>query len=413
MTPIEQAFDENPWRQQFPVLAQQVHDQPLIYLDTAASAQTPAVVIERMQHFYQHEYAAVHRGIHHLSAVATERMEAVRAQVAQFIGAQSEREIIFTKGATEAINLVAHSFLPEQAKAGDEIIITEMEHHANLVPWQMLAQQLDLTLRIWPVNTMGELAISDLKPLLNDKTILLAMTQVSNLLGAHTPVTEACDLAHQQGAVVLVDGAQAVAHQAVNVEQLGCDFYVFSGHKLYGPTGIGVLYAKSEMQSRMRPWQGGGAMIGQVTLPQGTTYAQAPWCFEAGTPHIAGIMGLGSAIEYVQGIGLQRIAAYEAYWMAQLRQQLAQMPEIEIYSPQASSILAFNVRGQHAYDVGMFLDQFGVAIRTGHHCAQPLVETFDQHAMCRVSVGLYNDRADLQGFVTHLKQVCQLLGVCQ
>nr|WP_086939895.1 SufS family cysteine desulfurase [Thaumasiovibrio occultus] len=420
-------ISENPWRVDFPIFAKQ--PSPFAYLDTAATAQTPASVIARLQRYYQAEYASVHRGVYSLSATATQNLEQVRGQVANFIGATSDSEIIFTKGTTEAINLVANSYLPNVASAGDEIIVTEMEHHANLVPWQMLAQQLGLTLKVWPMTPTGELAISDLQPLLSDRTVMLAMTQISNVLGSHTPVnqaialvnthnsaqTEHAESTHQgeKRCAVLVDGAQAVAHQAVSVKDLGCDFYVFSGHKLYGPTGVGVLYASQAVQACMTPYQGGGAMIEQVCLPTGTTYTQAPWCFEAGTPHIAGILGLGAAIEYLENIGLEAIAAYEHAWLSRLREQLKAMPEVEVYGDPEhySGAIAFNLRGQHAFDVGAFLDQFGIAIRTGHHCAQPLLKAFGQTAMCRVSVGLYNDEQDLTHFISSLKQVCQLLGV--
>lgn len=294
-------------RADFPLLSRQVNGQPLVYLDSAASAQKPQAVIDKELHFYRDGYAAVHRGIHSLSAEATQQMEAVRTQVADFIHAASAEEIIFVRGTTEAINLVANSYGRHFLVAGDSIIITEMEHHANIVPWQMLAQDLGVEIRVWPLTATGELEITDLAALIDDTTRLLAVTQVSNVLGTVNPIKGIVAQAKAAGLVVLVDGAQAVMHQPVDVQALGCDFYVFSGHKLYGPSGIGILYGKSALLQQMPPWEGGGAMIKTVSLTQGTTFADAPWRFEAGSPNTAGIMGLGAAIDYVTELGLLQI----------------------------------------------------------------------------------------------------------
>lgn len=322
--PIEQV------RRDFPLLAREVNGQPLAYLDSAASAQKPQAVIEREMAFYRHGYAAVHRGIHSLSAEATQQMEAVREQAARFINAASAEEIVFVKGTTEGINLVANSY-GSLLQPGDSIIITEMEHHANIVPWQMLAQARGVTLRVWPLQPDGTLDLADLPGLIDDSTRLLAITQVSNVLGTVNPLHDIIARAHAAGVKVLVDGAQAVMHQQVDVQALDCDFYVFSGHKLYGPSGIGILYGKADLLQQMPPWEGGGSMIQQVSLTQGTTYAEAPWRFEAGSPNTAGIMGLGAALSYVSQLGLAQIQQYEQALMQYAQEALQQAPQLRAY----------------------------------------------------------------------------------
>ncbi|MGG4623521.1 cysteine desulfurase SufS [Serratia odorifera] len=398
-------------RSDFPLLAREVNGKPLAYLDSAASAQKPNVVIEREADFYRHGYAAVHRGIHTLSAEATQQMEAVRAQVAQFINAASAEEVVFVKGTTEGINLVANSYGRHLLQPGDSIVISEMEHHANIVPWQMLAQERGLTLRIWPLQQDGTLDIHQLPALLDGTTRLLALTHVSNVLGTVNPLSDIIAQAHAAGVKVLVDGAQAVMHQQLDVQALDCDFYVFSGHKLYGPTGIGVLYAKQALLQQMLPWEGGGSMIQQVSLTSGTTYAEPPWRFEAGSPNTAGMMGLGAALDYVSQLGLDRIHEYEQSLMHYALEALQQVPQLQIYGPsERAGVIAFNLGRHHAYDVGSFLDRYGIAIRTGHHCAMPLMAFYQVPSMCRASLALYNTREDVDRLVAGLQRIQQLLG---
>ncbi|EPP1146771.1 cysteine desulfurase SufS [Yersinia enterocolitica] len=398
-------------RADFPLLSREVNGQPLAYLDSAASAQKPQIVIDRELNFYREGYAAVHRGIHTLSAEATAQMEAVRSQVAGFINAASAEEIVFVKGTTEAINLVANSYGRLKLKAGDSIIITEMEHHANIVPWQMLAKEIGIEIRVWPLTETGELEPAALAGLMDNTTKLLAITQVSNVLGTVNPIKEIVAQAKAAGLVVLVDGAQAIMHQAVDVQDLGCDFYVFSGHKLYGPSGIGILYGKHELLQQMPPWEGGGAMIKTVSLTQGTTFADAPWRFEAGSPNTAGIMGLGAAISYVNGLGLEQIHQYEQSLMQYALEQLSQIKSLTLYGPtKRAGVIAFNLGLHHAYDVGSFLDQYGIAIRTGHHCAMPLMAFYQVPSMCRASLALYNTREEVDRLVAGLLRIEKLLG---
>ncbi|UAN65282.1 cysteine desulfurase SufS [Serratia sp. JSRIV006] len=398
-------------RSDFPLLAREVNGQPLAYLDSAASAQKPQSVIDRELDFYRHGYAAVHRGIHTLSAEATQQMEGVREQVARFINAGSAEEIVFVKGTTEGINLVANSFGRHLLTAGDSIIITEMEHHANIVPWQMLAQERGITLRIWPLQPDGTLDLAQLPDLIDASTKLLAITQVSNVLGTVNPLHEIVPVAKAAGLKVLVDGAQAVMHQRIDVQALDCDFYVFSGHKLYGPSGIGILYGKQSLLEQMPPWEGGGAMIQRVSLTQGTTFAAPPWRFEAGSPNTAGMMGLGAAIDYVEALGLENIHDHEQSLMRYALDGLQQVPTLKIYGPaQRAGVIAFNLGEHHAYDVGSFLDQYGIAIRTGHHCAMPLMEFYQVPSMCRASLALYNTREEVDRLVAGLQRIHSLLG---
>ncbi|MGQ8774696.1 cysteine desulfurase SufS [Serratia sp. NA_112.1] len=398
-------------RSEFPLLAREVNGQPLAYLDSAASAQKPQAVIDRELDFYRHGYAAVHRGIHTLSAEATQEMEAVREKVAAFINAGSAEEIVFVKGTTEGINLVANSFGRHFLQPGDSIIITEMEHHANIVPWQMLAQERGLNLRVWPLQQDGTLDLAQLPGLIDASTKLLALTQMSNVLGTVNPVQEITAQAKAAGLKVLIDGAQAVMHQRVDVQALDCDFYVFSGHKLYGPSGIGILYGRQALLQQMPPWEGGGSMIQQVSLTAGTTYVEPPWRFEAGSPNTAGMMGLGAAIDYVNALGLEAIGDYEQSLMRYALEALQQVPRLKIYGPtERAGVIAFNLGEHHAFDVGSFLDQYGIAIRTGHHCAMPLMAFYNVPSMCRASLALYNTRDEVDRLVAGLQRIQKLLG---
>lgn len=405
------SFPVNAVRADFPVLLREVNGTPLAYLDSAASAQKPNQVIDAEAEFYRHGYAAVHRGIHTLSAEATQRMEKVREKAAAFLNARLPEELVFVRGTTEGINLVANSWGNSLVRAGDNIIISAMEHHANIVPWQMLCERVGAQLRVIPLNQNGTLQLEALPTLLDARTRLLAITQVSNVLGTENPVAEMIALAHQQGAKVLVDGAQAVMHHPVDVQALDCDFYVFSGHKLYGPTGIGVLYAKEDILQAMPPWEGGGSMIATVSLTEGTTYAKAPWRFEAGTPNTGGIIGLGAAIDYVAALGLEAIGEYEQTLMRYALAALAEVPDLTLYGPaQRQGVIAFNLGKHHAYDVGSFLDNYGIAVRTGHHCAMPLMAFYNVPAMCRASLVMYNTQEEVDRLVAGLKRIHQLLG---
>ncbi|TCW46574.1 cysteine desulfurase/selenocysteine lyase [Phytobacter diazotrophicus] len=405
------SFSVHSVRADFPVLTREVNGVPLAYLDSAASAQKPNQVIDAEAEFFRHGYAAVHRGIHTLSAEATQRMEQVRTQVAGFLNARLPEELVFVRGTTEGINLVANSWGNSQVRAGDNIIISAMEHHANIVPWQMLCERVGAELRVIPLNIDGTLQREALPGLFDARTRLLAVTQVSNVLGTENPVAEMIALAHQHGAKVLIDGAQAIMHHTVDVQALDCDFYVFSGHKLYGPTGIGVLYVKEDILQAMPPWEGGGSMIATVSLTEGTTYAKAPWRFEAGTPNTGGIIGLGAAIDYVSGLGLDAIAHYEQTLMRYALNALADVPDLTLYGPQERlGVIAFNLGKHHAYDVGSFLDNYGVAVRTGHHCAMPLMAFYNVPAMCRASLVMYNTQEEVDRLVAGLKRIHQLLG---
>ena len=398
-------------RADFPVLNREVNGQPLAYLDSAASAQKPEAVIGAEAEFYRHGYAAVHRGIHTLSAEATARMEAVRQQAATFLNAGSAEEVVFVRGTTEGINLVANSWGNANVGAGDNIIISEMEHHANIVPWQMLCARVGAELRVIPLNPDGTLQLDVVPGLFDPRTRLLAITEVSNVLGTENPLAALIALAHQHGAKVLVDGAQAVMHHPVDVQALGCDFYVFSAHKLYGPTGIGVLYARSELLQTMAPWEGGGSMIATVSLTEGTTWNQAPWRFEAGTPNTGGIIGLGAALTYVSQLGLTQIAEYEQTLMRYALEALRAVPDLILYGPaQRKGVIAFNLGQHHAYDVGSFLDNYGIAVRTGHHCAMPLMARYQVPAMCRASLAMYNITEEVDRLVAGLQRIHKLLG---
>ncbi|HEC4422941.1 TPA: cysteine desulfurase SufS [Escherichia coli] len=404
-------FSVDKVRADFPVLSREVNGLPLAYLDSAASAQKPGQVIDSEAEFYRHGYAAVHRGIHTLSAQATEKMENVRKRASLFINARSAEELVFVRGTTEGINLVANSWGNSNVRAGDNIIISQMEHHANIVPWQMLCARVGAELRVIPLNPDGTLQLETLPNLFDEKTRLLAITHVSNVLGTENPLAEMITLAHQHGAKVLVDGAQAVMHHPVDVQALDCDFYVFSGHKLYGPTGIGILYVKEALLQEMPPWEGGGSMIATVSLSEGTTWTKAPWRFEAGTPNTGGIIGLGAALEYVSALGLNNIAEYEQNLMHYALSQLESVPDLTLYGPRNRlGVIAFNLGKHHAYDVGSFLDNYGIAVRTGHHCAMPLMAYYNVPAMCRASLAMYNTHEEVDRLVTGLQRIHRLLG---
>jgi len=404
-------FDLERIRADFPVLQREVNGHPLAYLDSAASAQRPLAVINAESHFYQHGYAAVHRGIHTLSQQATSDMENVRDQAARFINAASQEEIVFVKGTTEGINLVANTWGSSNLQAGDNLIITEMEHHANIVPWQMLAARNGVEVRVLPLNDNGELALEQLTGLIDSRTRLLAVTHVSNVLGTVNPVKAIVAQVKAAGVVTLVDGAQAVMHDRVDVQDIGCDFYVFSSHKLYGPNGVGILYGRKALLDDMPPWEGGGSMIDRVVLPTGTSWNSAPWRFEAGTPNTGGIIGFGAAMAYVQALGLDTIHQRETALMNYALDKLGTVPDIQIYGPQSrAGVIAFNLGKHHAYDVGSFLDQYGIAIRTGHHCAMPLMQHYNVPAMCRASFTFYNSEEEVDRLAAGLTRIHRLLG---
>ena len=405
------AFDIERVRRDFPILSQQVYDKPLAYFDSAASAQKPTAVIEAIKHTYETEYANVHRGVHYMSQKATDAMEAARETIRAFINAASEREIIFVRGATEGINLVADCWGRQNLKPGSEIILSQMEHHSNIVPWQLIAERTGAIIKVVPVNDAGELGMDAYEDLLGDRTAMVSLTHVSNALGTITPMAEIVRLAHARGVPVLVDGCQAIPHLPVDVQALDADFYVFSGHKLYGPSGIGVLYGKEVLLDAMPPYQGGGEMIDLVTFEK-TTYADLPFKFEAGTPHIAGVIALGTAIDYITGLGLEKIAAHEDDLLAYGTEQLGKINSLRFVGTAAdkTAILSFVLDDVHPHDIGTILDREGVAVRTGHHCAQPIMERYDIAATVRASIGLYNTREEIDVLVTALGRVQEIFG---
>lgn len=396
----------------FPLLRQTVHGKPLVYLDNGATTQKPLAVIEAESRYYTHSNANIHRGVHWLSQHATDLYEDARERVRAFVNAAHASEIIFTRGTTEAINLVAQSWGRANLKAGDEILLTWMEHHANIVPWQLLCEQTGAVLRVAPITDAGELDLDAWKALLGPRTRLAAFTQVSNALGTINPVVDMVRLAHDAGALTLIDGAQAVPHQVVDLQALGCDFYAFSGHKLYGPTGIGVLYGRQELLQAMPPWQGGGDMIRVVSF-DGTTYADSPQRFEAGTPHIAGAIGLAAAIGYVQGLGLDAIAAHEHALLVYANEQLQQIPGMRLIGTAAhkAGIVSLLVDDIHPHDLGTLLDLDGIAVRTGHHCAMPVMTRLAVPGTVRASFGVYNTRADVDALVQGIRRALPLFGI--
>lgn len=395
----------------FPILARPVHGRRLAYLDNGATTQKPLAVIEAERRFYLESNANIHRGVHWLSQHATELYDAARATVQRFINAAHADEIVFTRGTTEAINLVAQSWGRAELRAGDEILVTTMEHHSNIVPWQLLCEQTGAVLKVVPVSEAGELDLAAFDVLLNHRTQLMAITHVSNALGSINPVAELTARAHAAGAVVLVDGAQAVAHQAVDVQAIGCDFYAFSGHKLYGPTGIGALYGRRSILNAMPPWQGGGDMIRTVSFER-STYAEPPQRFEAGTPNIAGAIGLAAAIDYVREVGIERIAAHEHALLEYATAAVNAIRGVRLVgtAQHKAGILSFLVDGIHPHDLGTILDAEGVAIRAGHHCAMPLMTRFGIPGTARASLAMYNTRADIDALVAAIDKAQDLFG---
>ncbi|HWG77502.1 MAG TPA: cysteine desulfurase [Steroidobacteraceae bacterium] len=398
-------------RADFPILSRQINGHPLVYLDSAASAECPTPVLAAMDRYVTTTHANVHRGVHSLSQWATDAYEHSRERVRQFINARSTREIVFVRGTTEAINLVANSFGRSTLQPGDEVLITHLEHHANIVPWQMVCAATGARLRAVPVLSDGSLDMAAFRALLGERTRLVAVAHVSNALGTVLPVRQIVQLAHAQGVPVLLDGAQAVAHAPVDVQTLDCDFYAFSGHKIYGPTGIGVLYGREALLQRMPPWQGGGDMILTVSIEH-STYNALPWKFEAGTPPIAAAIGLAAALDYVEGIGRERIATHEQQLLRLATAQLAALPYVRLVgtAPVKAAVLSFTMDGVHPHDIGTILDSEGIAIRTGHHCAMPIMERFGLAATARASFALYNRAEDIDRLVNALRKVRALFG---
>lgn len=396
-------------RSDFPILQRTVHGKPLVYLDTAASAQRPLAVIEAVSDFYRHHNANIHRGVHLLSQEATDDYEQARSKIADFINAPSDQEVVFTRGTTESINLVAHSFVRPLLQAGDEILISWMEHHSNIVPWQLLCEETGAVLKVVPMNNNGELEMDVLAEMLTERVKLLAVVQISNALGTVNPVTEICALAKKHGIPVLVDGAQAVPHQSVDVQVIGCDFYCFSGHKMYGPTGIGALWGRKEHLQSMRPYQGGGEMIRHVTFEK-SEFNDAPGKFEAGTPNIAGAIGMGAAVDYLQGLGMQNVAAWEAQLLAYGTEKLSQVDGFRMIGTAAhkAGVMSFVLGDIHANDVGTLVDLHGVAIRTGHHCAMPVIQFFGLPATARASLGVYNTYDEIDILAESLEKTIEM-----
>lgn len=403
-------YDVETVRKDFPILSRQVYDRPLIYLDNAASAQKPHCVVETMRQLYEEEYANVHRGVHFLSGCATLRFENARETVRRFINATSVREIIFTRGATEAINLVAQTFGRSQLKEGDSILLTRIEHHANIVPWQLLRSEKGISLKVAPIDPEGHILVDEFEKLLTSDVKLVALSMMSNALGTEQPAADLIKLAHARGIPVLVDGCQAAAHRKVDVQALDADFFVFSGHKLYGPTGIGVLYGKETMLKDLPPWQGGGDMIERVTFEH-TTFKPSPQRFEAGTPAIAEAIGLAAALDYISAIGRANITAHEQALLDFVTGQMEGIKGVTLYGSHGAkgSILSFNLEGAHPQDIGMLVDRQGVAIRVGHHCCMPLMDFLQVPGTCRASFALYNTFDEAEALVRAVKKAAEML----
>lgn len=403
---MKDLYDINSIRQEFPLLGVRVNGHPLVYLDNAATTQKPNSVIEVMENYYRTLNSNIHRGVHHLSEKATAAYEDSRCKVKNFIHAKSEQEIVFVRGTTEAINLVAQC-MGMSLKTGDEILLSTLEHHSNIVPWQFVAERKGAKLRVVPITKQGEIDREAFESYLSEKTRIVSITHVSNALGTVVPVEEYIRLAHKYGAIVLIDGAQAVPHLPVDVVRLDCDFYAFSGHKIYGPTGIGILYGKEKWLEKMPPYQGGGDMIRSVSFEK-TTYNSIPHKFEAGTPHIAGAIGLGAAIDYLNSIGIDRIHEHESSLLSHALNSLEQVPGIRLLGPpprQRAAVVSFTMDDVHPHDIGTIVDQSGVAIRTGHHCTQPLMEILGVPATARASFGLYNTENEVEKLVDALQEV--------
>ena len=405
------AYDVDRVRADFPILSETVYGKPLIYLDNGASAQKPRQVIEAMDRVFETEYANVHRGVHYMSQHATEAYEDARRKIQRFMGASSEKEIVLTRGATEAINLVANSYGRTFLKAGDEVIVSHMEHHANIVPWQLLRDSIGIELKVVPIDDDGELDMEAYKSLLNERTKIVAMTHISNAIGTVVPIAEVIRLAHEAGAVVLVDGCQAAPHTKIDVQALDADFYVFAPHKIYGPTGIGVLYGKEDILNSMPPWQGGGDMIASVTFEK-TTFQKAPLRFEAGTPSIAEGVGLGAAIDYLEDIGMDAIAAHEEGLLHYATERLSAIEGLRIIgtAKEKAAIVSFVMDCAHPHDIGTIIDRAGIAVRTGHHCAEPVMARYGLAATARASFGLYNTTAEVDALAEALEGVKELFG---
>jgi cysteine desulfurase/selenocysteine lyase len=402
-------FDVERVRRDFPILCRSVRGHPLVYLDNAATTQKPRQVIDRLVRYYEEENSNVHRGVHYLSEVATTAYEGARGVIQRFINARSEKEVVITRGTTEGINLVAQTWGRQNVREGDEIVITALEHHSNIVPWQMLCAEKGATLRVAPVNDEGEVVIEEFAKLLNERTKIVAFGHASNALGTINPVRQMTQLAHDAGAIVVIDGAQGVPHLPIDVQQIGCDFYAFSGHKVYGPTGIGALYGREALLEAMPPWMGGGDMILSVSFEK-TTYNALPYKFEAGTPNIADAIALATALEYVASLGLENIAAHEHELLTYATDRLQEIEGLRIIGTarQKASVISFTLEGVHPHDIGTILDQEGIAIRTGHHCAQPLMMRFNVPATGRASFGLYNTRAEADVLVEGLRKVIEV-----
>lgn len=409
--PSLEGFDVERIREDFPILNQSISGHPLVYLDNGASTQKPQQVIDAIANYYEHDNANVHRGIHELSQRATDMFEGARETIRRFINAESTSEIIYTSGTTEAINLVAHSYGRSQLKAGDEVLISMMEHHSNIVPWQLLEQQTGIVLKVIPIDQKGALDYEAFLALLGERTKLLAITQLSNALGTITPLKEMIDAAHQVDAKVLVDGAQAIAHTEVDVRALDCDFYAFSGHKIFSPTGIGVLYGKQELLEAMPPYQSGGDMIKVVSFNTGTSFNELPYKFEAGTPNIAGAIGLAAGIDYVSNIGINNIARHEQEMLEYATEKMLEIDGMKIIgsADHKAGILSFELEGVHASDLGTLLDHQGIAVRVGHHCAMPVMEFFGVSSTTRASLALYNNKADIDALVAATRKASEML----
>jgi cysteine desulfurase/selenocysteine lyase len=406
-----EALDVERIRKDFPILHQEVHGRPLVYLDSAATSQKPQVVLDALAEYYARDNANVHRGVHQLSERATEAYEGARARIQRFLNAAHPREIVFVRGTTEGINLVAQTYGRRTVGPGDEVIITALEHHSNIVPWQMLCEETGAMLRVVPIDDAGEVDLDAYERLLGEWTRLVAVAHVSNALGTIVPVKRMIEAAHHHGIAVLVDGAQAAPHMRVDVRDLNCDFYTFSGHKTYGPTGIGVLYGKTALLEAMPPYQGGGDMIKSVSFEK-TVYNDLPYKFEAGTPNIAGAIGLGAALEYLDGLGLDRVAAHEHALLVHGTERLTALPGLRLVGTarEKASVLSFLVNGVHAHDVGSILDREGIAVRTGHHCAMPVMTRFGIAATARASLAVYNTREDIDALVEALAKVREIFG---
>lgn len=402
-------YDTEKIRQDFPILGRTVHGRPLVYLDNAATTQKPREVVEAIADEYYSVNANVHRGIHFLSQQATEFHEQARERVARFIGARASREIVFTRGTTESLNLIAFCLGESVVRDGDEIILSTMEHHSNIVPWQMLRERKGIKIKVIPIDDSGTLDIDAFGAMLTERTRLVAVTHVSNVLGTVNPVGQITAMAHACGVPVLLDGAQSVPHLGVNVQDIGCDFFTFSGHKVYGPTGIGILYGREEWFDRLPPYQGGGEMIAHVSFDH-TTYEQLPYKFEAGTPDYVGSHALAKALDYVDHIGMDAIAAHERDLTAYAMERLGDIPGLHVYGRAADkgAVVSFNVEGIHHLDMGTLLDQLGIAVRTGHHCAQPLMERYGVEGMVRASFGLYNTREEIDSLVAGILRIRQM-----